>query len=192
MSPSTVPLSVARQATSIFAVLAGYAALALVLRLLWTAPAPSGAWLAASAVLAATLATLTVIDLATFRLPDRLTLPLVASGLGLPLLFPTGPDIVWRALAGLGAFLVLAAVCEGYLRLRGRAGLGLGDAKLFAAAGTWLGVEPLPTALLVACLTALAAVGIQCLKDRTFDTKQHIAFGPFLAIGFWLCWLLSA
>jgi len=172
-------------------VLASYVVLALALRLIWPGPAPTAPWLVASAILAAVLAALTVIDLATFRLPNALTLPLAASGMALPLFLP-GPDAAWRALAGLGAFLTLAAIAEGYVRLRGRAGLGLGDAKLFAAAGTWLGVEPLPTALLVACLAALATAGFQALRDGTFDAGRRIAFGPFLAMGFWLCWLLSA
>src|SRR5262245_28011209 len=106
--------------------------------------------LAASALLAGALIALSVIDLATFRLPDVITLPLILAG---PLLaWAAGWDGVWWRVisAGVG-FAALFAVGSGYLALRGRTGLGLGDAKLFAAAGAWLGMEMLPSVMLWAC-----------------------------------------
>ena len=61
-------------------------------------------------------------------------------------------------------------------------GLGLGDAKLFAASGTWLGLPLLPYVLLIAALGGLAWALIARAQGR-------LAFGPWIALGFWCVWL---
>ena len=148
-------------------------------------------WLVCSLLLAATLAQLSSIDLATFRLPDYLTLPLVTAGMLLPWI--TGvPGVLERGLAAAGAFALLAGVAEAYRRLRGRPGLGLGDAKLFAAAGAWLGAEPLPQVLLWATGATLTAAAVSALRGGAITRETRIAFGPFLAFGFWMAWITRA
>jgi leader peptidase (prepilin peptidase) / N-methyltransferase len=144
--------------------------------------------LAASALLAAALIALSVIDLATFRLPDAITLPMILAG---PLLaFAFGWEgVLWRVISAGVGFFSLYAVAYGYRALRGRTGLGLGDAKLFAAAGAWLGMEMLPSVLLCACGVALTAVILAALAGREVKAASRIPFGPFLALGFWAVWL---
>jgi leader peptidase (prepilin peptidase)/N-methyltransferase len=141
-----------------------------------------------SVLLAATLVALSVIDLATMRLPDVLTLPLVITGP--PVAWALGwDDPLWRLASAATGFLVLFAVAEGYRALRGRAGLGLGDAKLFAAAGAWLGMGALPSVLLWACGVALAGVVLALAARRKIEASSRMPFGPFLAFGFWMVWL---
>ena len=125
------------------------------------------------------LLTIAVIDMKTLRIPDYLSLPLVAVGLTLA---ATGSkEILADALIGAGSgFLLLAVFGEIFFRLRNYEGLGLGDAKLYAAAGAWLGWQGLPNVLLV------ASVGGLCWAMTRSRTKQ-IAFGPWIALGFWLC-----
>jgi leader peptidase (prepilin peptidase) / N-methyltransferase len=89
--------------------------------------------------------TLSVIDVNSQRLPDRLTLPLTAAGLLLSILFQWGNPAMRLAAAVVG-YALMYAIALGYERLRQRPRLGLGDAKLFAAAGAWLGFDGLPTA----------------------------------------------
>ena len=174
----------------------GYTAASLILTAVYAAfalavmrnEAIPGSVLAASLLLAAALIALSVIDLAIFRLPDAITLPLISAGPFLALAF--GWDgVLWRiASAGVG-FIALFAVAHGYRALRGRAGLGLGDAKLFAAAGAWLGMEALPSVLLWACGAALVGVFLAALAGRQVKATSRIPFGPFLALGFWAVWL---
>ncbi len=76
-----------------------------------------------------------------------------------------------------------------YHRYRGLDGLGLGDAKLFAAAGAWVGAEGLSTVLLMACGSALVAALVWQQFDKSMDGQTAIPFGPFLAFGFWVVWL---
>ena len=70
-----------------------------------------------------------------------------------------------------------------YFVLRKIQGLGLGDVKLLAAATPWIGVTGIPTLLLIATLTALAAVGGLQLAGQDMTRRTSLPFGPFLAIG---------
>ncbi len=143
-----------------------------------------------SGLLAVVLVCLSVIDAESFILPDILTLPLCAAGLIVTWMLRTDP--VWtHVLAGAFGGVAFWAVDDLYLRLRGRHGLGGGDAKLFAAAGAWLGPWGLPSVLLWACGTAILDVLRQRAFAQTSMAGHRLAFGPHLAFGFWLVWLFG-
>jgi leader peptidase (prepilin peptidase)/N-methyltransferase len=141
-----------------------------------------------SAPLAMALIALSIIDLRTMRLPDAITLPLIVAGPLVALCF--GWDgALWRVGSAAAGFLFLFAIAEGYRVWRGRAGLGLGDAKLFGAAGGWLGLEGLPSVMVWASCTALSAVFVAIVLRRQVGATTRVPFGPFLAFGFWMVWL---
>lgn len=161
-------------------------ALAIVI---WAASATSGLLLWASCILGWTLLALTLIDARHKLLPDVLTLPLAAAGLAFGLAIDPGEslDRVIGAGAGYGSF---AAIGWAYWRWRGIEGLGLGDAKLFAAAGAWLTWTGLPMVLLIAAPAALVVtLGRRLLGRGSLALTQEIPFGPYLALGFWVAWL---
>jgi leader peptidase (prepilin peptidase)/N-methyltransferase len=115
-----------------------------------------------------------------------LTLPLAAAGLGFA---------VWRGdqpishLIGLAlGFLMFAGLDRAYSRLRGRSGLGLGDAKLFGAAGAWLGWRLLPEVLLLACAVGLIWFAVLALVKGLDRTRRPIAFGAPLCLAILLTW----
>lgn len=155
--------------------------------LLWR-PTAGPDLVAAALVLAAALAALSAIDLDQHRLPDALTLPLAA--LGSCVAWWSGAVPVWWSIvsAVLG-FALLAGIAHAYRALRGRAGLGLGDAKLLAASGAWLGAEGLPTVLLWASGAALACVLVAHWRGSQLSATTRLPFGPFLAFATWLVWL---
>jgi leader peptidase (prepilin peptidase)/N-methyltransferase len=101
-----------------------------------------------------------------------------------------------KAVAAGGPWSGLEAACEGviigaifwllrrlYFMLRKTQGLGLGDVKLLAAAGIWIGFAGVPMLLLIAALTALAAAGCMQLAGRHMTRWTSLSFGPFLALG---------
>src|SRR6185436_5311870 len=138
--------------------------LALALPVLWRNEA-SVTWLLASAGLALVLAALSAVDLRDYRLPDLLTLPLVA--VGVLASWWLGLASPWWAIASaVIGFALLTGVGMLYSRVRGRDGLGLGDAKLFAASGAWLGLEGLPAVLLVACGAAILALLVAAWRSQ--------------------------
>lgn len=145
-------------------------------------PSSASIFIAGSAVLLPVLASLAVIDARTSRLPDVLTLPLVFAGLGWHWAFaqPLGPAMLGAGI-GYGAFAVFGWI---FFRMRKVEGLGLGDAKLFAAAGAWLGAAALP---FVALLAAVAALIFAVLSGT-----RRVAFGPWLAAATAAVWLTGA
>jgi prepilin signal peptidase PulO-like enzyme (type II secretory pathway) len=183
VSSLTLPWSAGRLAA---AAIGAYGAAAVPAAWYW--PSLPGSDLAAGAVLASMLIALTVIDIRSFRLPDALTLPLTVLGIGFAqvLGWASWAD---RAIAAAVGFLVLFVVRGVYYRVRGRHGLGLGDAKLFAAAGAWTGIEGLAGVLLSGCILALMCVGGLAMTGRQVSARVAFPFGPFLAAGIWLVWL---
>jgi leader peptidase (prepilin peptidase)/N-methyltransferase len=155
---------------------------------LWSVLVVPG-WLAwASAGLGWTLLALTVIDLRHMILPDVLTWPLIPAGLVVATL--ASPDAFLPHLAGVAAGAAsLGAVAWGFNRVAGREGLGLGDVKLFAAAGAWVGWFGLPSVLLIGAASGLAvAVTLRWAKGNA-GPSEPVAFGPYLALGLWITWL---
>ncbi|WP_252181263.1 A24 family peptidase [Azospirillum sp. B4] len=146
--------------------------------------------LCAGAGLGWTLLALAWIDLRHMILPDALTLPLVVAGLlvewALDGRFP-----VTRLAAAAIAYggLVLLEIL--YRRLRGRDGIGRGDAKLLAAGGAWLGPAAVPHVLLIAALASLAALAALRLAGRRVGSDTALPFGPGLALGIWGAWLAA-
>jgi leader peptidase (prepilin peptidase) / N-methyltransferase len=128
------------------------------------------------------------IDVEWFLLPDVLTLPLLVVGLGVTIL--TVPDdMFWHALGAVSGYLGLRGIALLYRAVRGREGLGAGDAKLMAAAGSWLGLGALPLVLLLAALAGLAFAGIATATGRMMQATTALPFGTFLAASIWLVWL---
>lgn len=130
-----------------------------------------------------TLAAATI-DLRHRIIPDRVNLALLVVGAGASALRgPTLSQIGASLTAAAAAFLLLWSLRAAYARLRGRTGLGLGDVKFIAAAAAWTGLAGLALMILVASLSALAAVGLAVLAGRRLDGASRLPFAPFLALG---------
>ncbi len=160
-------------------------------RLMQTRPLALNLTLLASAILAIALAVLSAIDVATMRLPNMLTVPLVAAGLA----YVAWSDPVllqWRAISAVAGFVIFWLTAEAYRWARGRMGLGMGDAKLLAASGAWLGIENLASVVLIAAVLGLAFAMAAKLLGWAMTLGSRIPFGPFLALGTWWVWLYGA
>ena len=154
------------------------------------------------AIFAALMIVLTITDLRERILPDKVNF--LGLGLGLLLSFFTRPvdgTALWLAnrwfafpppeaalsfadaLIGAGAASgLLWLVAEGYFRARGREGMGLGDVKMMAMAGAFLGLQrALLTILLGSLLGSIIGVAVIAIgrKGRDFE----LPFGTFLGAG---------
>ena len=144
----------------------------------------------ATLILTATLLTASLIDIHTRRLPDWLTLSLLALGLAATF-FLDSPGLLLHILAAALGFLAFYAIATLYYQHRGQHGLGLGDAKLLAAAGAWLGPLYLAPVVFLGALLALGFVVVLRALGRTVSWKMTLPFGPFLSVGFFVCWCLK-
>jgi prepilin signal peptidase PulO-like enzyme (type II secretory pathway) len=130
------------------------------------------------------------IDLDTMLLPDRLTLPLLV----LALLFAAsgygGVELRLAAIAAVIGFGLPWLLSLLFRALRGHEGMGMGDMKLLAALGAWLG----PLALLdIFALSALLALAVAIILLRV-KVGQAFPFGPYpivAAVGWMLLYHTS-
>ena len=135
------------------------------------------------AVLGFVLLASAVIDARTQRLPDALTLLILALTLGLTWLHsPSALGI--GLMTGAVTFAILFGVRALSRRKDGAPGLGLGDVKLFSVLAIWLGLAT-PWALLAASLLGLAIMRVL----RPHDGR--LAFGPMIAASAWIIGLLG-
>ncbi|WP_336970884.1 prepilin peptidase [Sphingobium aromaticiconvertens] len=128
------------------------------------------------------LLTLAVLDWRHFWLPDALTLPLAFLGLTIGL-WATDTAMIDRVIGAAAGYGALLAIAFGYRALRGREGLGLGDAKLLGALGAWFGWQALPFILLSGALLGLLVVLVSAVGGQRANAATRVPLGTFLAIG---------
>jgi leader peptidase (prepilin peptidase)/N-methyltransferase len=132
------------------------------------------AWL-----LAALLVTISFIDIDHQIIPDVISLP------GIPLGFLCAlalPWVSWQSslfgiLLGGGSLLAIAL---GYEWLTKQEGMGLGDVKLLAMLGAFLGAYAVLPIIFLASILG-TAVGVPLMVIKRAGRKLAIPFGPFLA-----------
>ena len=154
------------------------------------------------AIFAALLIVLTITDLRDRILPDEVNF----FGLGAGLLFSfftksmdgtalwiankwfdfpppqvalSFADAALGALAGSGLLWIVA---EGYFRIRGREGMGLGDVKMMAAVGAFLGLKRTLLTVLLGSLLG-SVIGILLIAISKKGRDYELPFGTFLGAG---------
>jgi leader peptidase (prepilin peptidase) / N-methyltransferase len=137
---------------------------------------------AARLVFAFALIVLFVIDLQHRILPNVITVPGIAAGFLFSLVGP--PDQPgWMAsllglVAGGGSLFLLA---EAYYRVRGEEGLGMGDVKMLAMIGAFLGWKLMLLTLVFGSFLG-SLVGVAMIVTRAGGLKYALPFGTFLAV----------
>lgn len=120
-------------------------------------------------------------DARTFCLPNRITLPLIIIGLTLNSFDSSRLVSFSDALAGaVFGYMFFWALNFLYRLIKKQDAIGMGDAKLLAALGAWLGLNSLPEVLLIAAASGSVG-GFIWLKIQNQDHCAHFPFGPFLA-----------
>lgn len=139
-----------------------------------------GPLLVSRLIFACALMVLFAIDLEHQLLPNVITLPGIA--LGFALSFLTEPG--WRSsLIGIavgGGILWLMA--EGYYRVRHEEGLGMGDVKMLAMVGAFLGWQLTLLTLMLASFSG-TLIGLFLIVTQRGGMKYALPFGTFLALG---------
>jgi leader peptidase (prepilin peptidase)/N-methyltransferase len=150
------------------------------------------------AVLASLLIALAFTDLARRILPDELTLGGVLLGLGCSVIAPINHDLVYfiaspafgeiggSVAASVGGAVIpcaiLASVGWVWGKIRGMDVLGLGDVKMIATVGAFLGLQSTLAALVISSvLGVVLGTGYILLSRRDFT--YQLPYGTYIAIG---------
>jgi leader peptidase (prepilin peptidase)/N-methyltransferase len=139
-----------------------------------------GVLLVSRLVFGCALIVLFAIDLEHHLLPNAITLPGIVIGFLFSFVtFPGWRDSLIGILVGGGVLLLIA---EGYYRLRREEGLGMGDVKMLAMIGAFMG-WPLTLFSLMIASFAGTIIGLGLIATGKGTMKYALPFGTFLAIG---------
>lgn len=162
--------------------------LAALVPVLWAAAVMSGWLFWATCLLGWFLLVLAAVDLRHQILPDALTFPLIGLGIAVAYFADAG-GVAAHLIGAAAGFAVFAAIALAYERLRGRAGLGLGDAKLLAVAGAWVSWNGLASVVLIGAATALVVALGTAMVRKNLALDRRIPLGPYLGLAIWVVWL---
>ncbi len=121
-----------------------------------------------------------VIDLEHQIIPDVLSIPMILLS---PLVVYLHPELDWKSsligvVIGGGSLYTVAWL---YYIVRREYGLGMGDVKLLAAIGGWLGYQSILTTIFWgSILGSFVGIGV-IIVTRSMNLKTKLPFGPFLS-----------
>ena len=158
-------------------------------------PVPAGdlALVGIYGVFFSALLAMSLIDADHFIVPDVISLPLIPIGLAVVALTDVAgfsrvsfPHAVFGAVVGAGVMLAIAGI--GRIAF-GREAMGMGDVKLVAAIGAWMGLHPalLLTVFGGALFGSVIGIGTMTVRGRGKPAK--LPFGPYLCAGALVAWL---
>lgn len=159
-----------------------YPLIEIVTALVWLLVAwmtPPGWLLASRLVLATALIVLFMIDFEHQLLPNAITLPGIVIGVAFSVVAPPGPV---DSLIGIGVGGgVLYAIAAGYYLVRKEEGMGMGDVKMLAMVGAFLGWRAVLLTLVLSSFAG-AVLGVFIMAWHRGDLRYALPFGTFLAI----------
>ena len=133
---------------------------------------------------------LAVLDARWFWLPHRLTGALAILGVVFGAM-GASPPLLDRLIGGAIGWGSLALIALVYRRVRGRDGLGGGDATLLGAVGLWLGWAALPFVLLGASAAGLLTILAMKLRGRNIASDTRLPLGAMIAVAAITMWFVT-
>jgi len=141
---------------------------------------PPGPLIASRLLLVCVLIVLFGIDLEHQILPNVITLPGIAAGVLFSVVAPPGwKDALLGVLLGGG---ILYAIAWGYYLWRREEGMGMGDVKMLAMIGAFLGWKAVLVTLVLSSFAG-AFIGLGMMAVQRGSMKYALPFGTFLALG---------
>lgn len=141
---------------------------------------PPGPLMVSRLTLTCALIVLFAIDLELQILPNAITLPGIVVGFLLSVFGPPGwRDSLIGIVVGGG---ILYAVAGAYYLVRREEGLGMGDVKMLAMVGAFLGWQAVLLTLVLASFSG-ALIGVGLMMTSRGGLRYALPFGTFLAIG---------
>lgn len=128
-------------------------------------------------VLVAVLVPVALIDLEEQIIPNRITLPAAVAAVAIGLLMAPS-EVPEQLIAGAAAGGFLLVFVLAYPR-----GMGMGDVKLAAVLGLYLGRSVAPAMLIALASGTVVGIVVMMRVGVAEGRKTAVPFGPFLALG---------
>jgi len=127
------------------------------------------------------LLVVTFIDLDFQIIPNIISLPGIVIGFFASFYLPdmSIQDSLMGILTGGGLFFLIAYI---FVTIRGIEGMGMGDVKLLAMLGAFLGLKGVMFIIFISSIIGTIGGVLVMIQTRSFTFKQKIPFGPFLSI----------
>ncbi len=132
-------------------------------------------------ILLSSLVIITFIDLDYQIIPNVISLPGIIIGFIASFYLPgmSGQESFLGILIGGGLFFLIAYV---FVKIRGIDGMGMGDVKLLAMLGAFLGLKGVMFIIFISSVIGTLSGILVMIQNRSFTLQQKIPFGPFLSI----------
>ena len=150
-----------------------------------------------SCILVSFLIVITFIDIDFLIIPYKLSIPCIITGfLWTVLIIYLGPEknnfglLINHLLASVTGYFSFYLFSQLISILIKKPGLGLGDAKLAALSGAWMGFSGIELVTVISILFA-GLISTVLLFTKLVKKGQYIPFAPFMSISIFLVWLLG-
>lgn len=140
-------------------------------------------------LLSALSVSVSMVDFEKLRIPNSLNVTIFLVGF-LTILTMSGDLVISHIAAALFCLVLLWSIGEFLFWAIRLETLGIGDAKLFGAGVMWIGPFGAPSALLIASIGGILYATLRFLLKKS-DRQQFVPFGPFLAFGIYVTWILG-
>ena len=138
------------------------------------------------------LVILFVTDLEHYIIPNAVTysLSVLAIIISILRINPLLLDYLDSLIGGIVSGALLYLTSKIYFWVRKKEGMGMGDVKMIAMIGFWMG---LPTTIIIIILSSIlgSLIGIGLILFRKMDRNQLIPFGSFLSLTTILLWIYN-
>ncbi|KPA09073.1 peptidase A24 [Candidatus Magnetomorum sp. HK-1] len=127
------------------------------------------------------LVVITFIDLDYQIIPNTISLPGIIIGFIASFQLPgmsVQESLLGIAFGG-GVFYLIAYI---FVKIRGIDGMGMGDVKLLAMLGAFLGLKGVLFIIFISSVIGTLSGILVMIQSRSFTLQQKIPFGPFLSI----------
>ena len=122
-------------------------------------------------------------DFKEYIIPNAITYPFAALALIITFfeINPFGISLLNSILGGVIPGILFFLISKGFLVLRKKEGLGMGDVKMIAMVGFWVGMQ---STLIVIVISSLAGIlwGVILIVFKYLKASQYLPYGCFISI----------
>ncbi len=135
---------------------------------------------------------LLVTDIQRYIIPNTVSYSVAVIGIISSLLHisPFATEIIDSLIGGAASGLLLILTSKVYFYVRKKEGMGMGDVKMIAMIGFWMGLQATVVIIILSAILGSLA-GITLILFKKIHREQYIPYGSFLSLSTLLIWFIG-